>query len=46
MPIYFLISYNDIANEKNTEQDRLRKIFIGIFIVAFFGMWYSMIDLS
>jgi len=46
MPIYFLNSYNDIVNEKNTEQDKLRKIFIGIFILAFFGMWYAMIDLS
>ena len=46
MPIYFISIYNDIVNEKNTEQDRLRKIFIGIFIVAFFGMWYAMIDLS
>jgi len=46
MPIYFISTYNDIVNEKNTEQDRLRKIFIGIFIVAFFGMWYAMIDLS
>ena len=24
----------------------LRKIFIGIFIVAFFRMWYAMIDFS
>ena len=43
VPIYFIISYNDIVNEKNTEQDRLRRIFIGIFIVAFFGMWYALI---
>jgi hypothetical protein len=46
MPIYFISTYNNIINEKNTEQDRLIKIFIGIFIVAFFGMWYAMIDLS
>ena len=43
VPIYFIISYNDIVNEKHTEQDRLRRIFIGIFIFAFFGIWYALI---
>jgi hypothetical protein len=46
MPIYFISTYSDKINEQYTEQDRLIKIFIGIFIVSFFGMWYALIDLS
>ena len=46
MPIYFIRTYSDKINEQYTEQDRLKKIVIGIFIVAFFGMWYALIDLS
>jgi len=46
MPIYFIRTYSDKINEQYTEQDRLKKIFIGIFIIAFFGMWYALIDLN
>jgi hypothetical protein len=46
MPIYFISTYSEKINEQHTEQDKLKKILIGIFIVAFFGMWYALIDLS
>jgi hypothetical protein len=46
MPLYFITTYSNKINEEFTKEDRTRKVFIGVFIVAFLSMWYLMIDIQ
>ena len=46
IPLYFMTTYSNKINEEFTKEDRARKVFIGVFIVAFLSMWYLMIDLQ
>ena len=46
MPLYFITIYSNKINEAFTKEYRTRKVFIGVFIVAFLSMCYLMIDLT
>jgi hypothetical protein len=46
MPIYIISNYSSEINESFTKKDRMKKIQIGVFILVFLSLWYSMIDLS
>ena len=46
MPIYFIDSYISKRNNSLTEEDYMKKILIGVFILAFLSLWYALIDIS
>ena len=46
MPIYFLNSCISRWNNSLTKEDQMRKILIGVFILAFLSLWYALIDIS
>ena len=45
-PIYLFLLYKIRINEKYNIDDKLKDVFIGVFILACLSMWYLMIDLN
>ena len=45
-PIYLFRLYKSIVNSKYNFEDKLKDVFIGVFILACLSMWYLMIDLN
>ena len=45
-PIYLFRLYKSGINEKYNIDDKLKDVFIGVFILACLSMWYLMIDLN
>jgi len=45
-PIYLFRLYISGVNEKYSLDDKLKDIFIGVFILACLSMWYLMIDIN
>jgi hypothetical protein len=46
MPLYLISTYSNQINEGFTKEDRIIKVLIGTFIIAFLSMWYAMISLN
>ena len=45
-PVYLFRLYKRSVNEKYNLDDKLKDLFIGVFILACLSMWYLMIDLN
>ena len=45
-PIYLFRLYKSGVNEKYNLDDKLKDVFIGVFILACLSMWYLMIDIN
>ena len=45
-PVYLYRLYKIRINEKYNIDDKLKDVFIGVFILACLSMWYLMIDLN
>ena len=45
-PIYLFRLYKSGVNEKHNLNDKLKDVFIGVFILASLLMWYLMIDIN
>ena len=45
-PLHLFRLYKNGVNEKYNLDDKLKDVFIGVFILACLSMWYLMIDIN
>ena len=45
-PIYIIKNYYTKISEEFSKKDRMKNILVGVFILTFLALWYTMIDLS
>ena len=46
LPLHFLKTYGTKTSEVYTQEAKLRDVFLGILLMAFFAAWYLLLDLS